>query len=189
MKRVLALLLCASCLFSFASCSKKSKSKTPAATKKVPTSKTTEETTKAKRFDPDVEFEVVDMKGNTWDETMFQDYELTMIHFWEPSSDPCVREMKDLQKLYHDYEDLDFIILAVYSDTDMDDEIRRLIKNASTTYPVVNYSPAFDRFRSAQTPSTIFVDKEGKVIYENGSPYYDGAKEYEEWARIIEQYV
>ena len=88
-----------------------------------------------------------------------------------------------------DYADLDFIILGVYSDEDMDDEIRRLIKNAGTTYPIVNYSSAFDRFRSSATPSTIFVDKDGKVIYEDGSPYYDGAKEYEEWARIIEQYV
>lgn len=186
MKRILALLLSVSCLLALTSCAPKKK--TGESRPKAVTSKTTTETTKNRNFTPDVEFEVMDTKGHVWDHNMFQDYDLIMIHFWEPSSDACVREMDDLEKLYEDYQDMDFIILGVYSDEDADDEIKRLMRNAGTTYPIVNYSPAFDRFRSSATPSTIFVDREGKVYYENGNAFYDGAKDYEEWARIIETF-
>ena len=137
-------------------------------------------TSQAALFDPDIRFSAVDQSGNTIDETVFQDYVITMINFWEPWCGPCVGEMPDLEQLNQDRKDL--LILGVYSTQDGADKV---LKQTGVTYPVITYDRVFDRYQTGYVPTTIFVDPAGHVI---GAPYV-GSRSYEDWNTIIKNMI
>lgn len=138
-------------------------------------------------FDPDFTFSVTDRDGNTWDESVFSSYNLTMINFWEPWCGPCVGEIPDLEKLYEDYKDMGFQIIGVYSETAMEDEVDQIIRDSGVTYPILHYSSEFDKFQTGYVPTTIFVDGEGHILRVQGEDSVVGSKTYNDWAKIIEK--
>ena len=138
-------------------------------------------------FDPDFTFSVTDRDGNTWDESVFSSYNLTMINFWEPWCGPCVGEIPDLEKLYEDYKDMGFQIIGVYSETAMEGEVDQIIRDSGVTYPILHYSSEFDKFQTGYVPTTIFVDGEGHILTVQGEDSVVGSKTYNDWAKIIEK--
>ena len=153
---------------------------TEAPTEKEKETETGTATSQAALFDPDIRFSAVDQSGNAIDETVFQDYVITMINFWEPWCGPCVGEMPDLEKLNQDRKDL--LILGVYSTQDGADKV---LKQTGVTYPVITYDRVFDRYQTGYVPTTIFVDPAGHVI---GAPYV-GSRSYEDWNTIIKNMI
>lgn len=137
-------------------------------------------------YEPDIVFTTTDRDGNTWDESVFADYELTMINFWEPWCGPCVREMPDLQKLQETYADRGLLILGVYSADNLENEVDEELSDAGVTYPILHYTGAFDAFQSGYVPTTVFVDKAGHVVFGGDGNLYIGSNSYEGWAAIIE---
>ena len=139
-------------------------------------------------FDPDFTFSTTDRDGNTWDETTFSQYDLTMINFWEPWCGPCVGEIPDLERLYEDYKDKGFQIIGVYSEETMESDVDAILKESNVSYPVLHYSMDFDQFQSGYVPTTIFVDREGHVLNVPGEGNsVIGSKTYSAWASIIER--
>ena len=138
-------------------------------------------------FNPDFTFSVTDRDGNTWDESVFSSYNLTMINFWEPWCGPCVGEIPDLEKLYEDYKDMGFQIIGVYSETAMEGEVDQIIRDSGVTYPILHYSSEFDKFQTGYVPTTIFVDGEGHILTVQGEDSVVGSKTYNDWAKIIEK--
>lgn len=94
---------------------------------------------------PEVVFTIKDMDGNSIDESVFSLHTLTMINFWEPWCGPCVQEMPELEKLYQNYKDKGFHIIGVYSSTDMKSEVKDIMKQAHTSYPIATYDSVFVR--------------------------------------------
>ncbi len=131
-------------------------------------------------------FTTTDRDGNTWDESVFAGYALTMINFWEPWCGPCVREMPDLQKLQENYADRGLLILGVYSTDGMEADVDSVLKSSGVTYPILHYTEAFERFESGYVPTTIFVDREGNVLSGSEGELYIGSNSYEAWAEIVE---
>ena len=127
-------------------------------------------------------FFTTDRGAQPWDQSVFADYELTMINFWEPWCLPCVNEMPDLERLYEAYADRGFLLLGVYSTADMESEAEAILSRSGTSYPILYYTAAFDEFQTGYVPTTIFVDRNGELI---GQPEI-GSKSYEEWAALIE---
>ena len=137
-----------------------------------------------------VTFSTVDREGNTYDDSVFSDYELTVINFWEPWCGPCVKEMPDLELLYEAYKDKGFQIIGVYSETHMESEVAGILKNKNISYPILNYTDEFARFNTGYVPTTVFVDGNGHIIkMDDGTESIVGSNTYEGWETIIKQYL
>ena len=142
-----------------------------------------------------VKFSTSDRDGNHYDESIFADYELIMINFWEPWCGPCVGEIPDLQQLYADYKDKDFLIIGVYSETTMESEVDQILNDSKVDYLILKYTSDFDKFQSGYVPTTIIVDKNGNVI-NTGESYQGvdeslivGSRSYRDWEAIITRYL
>ncbi|MBR5094777.1 MAG: redoxin domain-containing protein [Oscillospiraceae bacterium] len=213
MKKLFSLLLCLCLLFCCCGCGAKSdapaqpeqEASAPAAEPPVrePVQEPVQEPV---AFSPDFVFSTTDRDGNTWDESVFAEHELTMINFWEPWCGPCVGEMPDLQDLYAAYADRGLLILGVYATEGMEDDVDAVLERAGVQYPILHHCSAFDEFDSGYVPTTIFVDREGHVIdreltqyerdaladviqalgEEKTSKLYVGSMSYEGWAAVIE---
>lgn len=141
---------------------------------------------------PEVIFSTKDMDGNPIDETIFAEHKLTMINFWEPWCGPCVSEMADLEKLYKNYKDQGFYIIGIYSSTDEKSEVKKIMAQAGTTYPIATYDDAFARFQSGAVPTSIFVDENGWVLplsAQDADKLFVGAGTYEQWEALIKTYL
>ena len=60
-----------------------------------------------------------------------------MINIWEPWCGPCVEEIPSLAKLYDEYRDEGLLILGVFSSTDMDSDVEKLIEEYGIHYPLI----------------------------------------------------
>ena len=141
---------------------------------------------------PEINFTIRDIDGNYIDETVFSNHTLTMINFWEPWCGPCVAEMPELEKLYENYKDQGLYVIGVFSSDDQIEDVKAVLAQAGTTYPVAGYSSAFDTYQTGYVPTTIFVDQDGHVLpVSNG--YSDnavvGSNTYDDWAAIVEKYI
>ncbi len=125
-------------------------------------------------------FETTDFNGNAVDSSIFADYSLTMINFWEPWCGPCVAEMPDLQKLQDNYADKGFLLIGVYS---TEDGAAQVLESTGVSYPILRYTDDFAYFQTGYVPTTIFVNARGEMV---GSVQI-GAKSYEAWAAIVEE--
>lgn len=221
MKRFVSILLCATMLTAFASCSDHSREEEARDNKRIEdeedndrdaddaeddveeeeeTEETTElieeETSTAMTTGDAVTFSTVDREGNTWDDSVFADYELTIINFWEPWCGPCVGEMPDLEKLYEDYADQGLLIIGVYSEENMEEDVDVVLSDSGVTYPILRYTSEFDIYQSGYVPTTILVDRNGNIV-DPGDAYTDGADSslivgshpYREWADIADMYL
>ena len=204
MKKIISVLLCAAMVLAAASCdfteeTKKHGSgietrdeiKQDADNPVIATAGSAADTTDpGPDFNPDFTFNTTDRDGNTWDETTFSQYELTMINFWEPWCGPCVNEIPDLERLYEDYMDKGFQIIGVYSEQTMESEVDGILRDSNVSYPILHYTSEFDQFQSGYVPTTIFVDREGKVLTMSfGENSVVGSKSYNEWAALINKYI
>lgn len=141
-------------------------------------------------FDPDFVFETTDRDGNVWNEQSLSSNKLTMINFWEPWCGPCVREIPDLERLYEDYKDKGFVILGVYGEPGMENEVSDILDNGKVTYPVLHYTDEFDRFQTGYVPTTVFIDSKGHIItMRDGTDSVIGSNTYAEWEAIINNYL
>ena len=210
MKKFISFTLCAAMLLASASCASETELTTVTTTETTTATTTTSEditsaTTESSTTtpvpteapaDPDrVVFNTADRDGKTYNDSIFSDYKLTMINFWEPWCGPCVGEIPDLEKLYEAYKDKGFLILGVYSEEHMEADVDALIKKTKVSYPILKYDVNFDKFKTGYVPTTIFVDKNGHLVDlgssndENGQPYVIGAKSLDEWTAMVRDYL
>ena len=61
-------------------------------------------------------FSTTDLEGNAVDQSILEDYDLTMVNVWATYCTPCLQEMPDLGELASEYEDKGVQILGLVSD-------------------------------------------------------------------------
>lgn len=137
----------------------------------------------------------LDLDGNPVTGDIFAEAKLTMVNVWGTFCGPCIEEMPDLAKLHEDYADRGFQIFGIISDvTSRDgekvdsknvDKAREIIatagvgyKNAVLTENVYNLCVK----DVIGVPTSYFVDSDGNQV----GKAYIGARDYDEWAEIIE---
>lgn len=135
---------------------------------------------------PILSFSTVDINGNSVSLSDFSDAKLIMLNFWEPWCGPCVGEMPDLEELYEKYKGSGFVIIGAYSTSGMDDEVRDVMDQCKTTYPIVQSSSEMYEYMTEYVPTTIFMDGHGHVI--TSEPYI-GSNSYSGWDDIINTYL
>lgn len=133
-----------------------------------------------------LKFSTVDINGNPVTEDIIKDSKLVMINFWGPWCGPCVGEMPELEELYENYKDKGLLILGVFSTTDMEDEVRDILDECNTSYPIICSDPNLEKYMTDYVPTTVFADSDGNII---SSEPIVGANSYSDWKIIIEEYL
>lgn len=131
-------------------------------------------------------FATKDINGNDVTSDIIKDAKLIMVNFWEPWCKPCVGEMPDLQLLYDAYKDEGFLVLGFYTTEGMDSEIKSILEDCGTSYPILLATSNLTKFMTDYVPTTIFVDSKGNVI--SADPFI-GSNSYSGWEDIINGYL
>ena len=196
MKKLVATIMCLTMVLAFASCSqttiKKDTKTTKAIEKGNDDKKDTDETVKdsEESSGDKVSFSTTDRDGNSFNDSLFADHDLTLINFWEPWCGPCVNEIPDLQKLYDNYADLDLLVIGVYSEEGMEEDVDTILSDNGVTYPILKYTSDFDKYQSGYVPTTILVDRQGNIIdTENNGTLIVGSHSYSDWEDIVTPYL
>lgn len=140
------------------------------------------------------QFSATDLDGNTVDQSMLADYDLTMVNVWATFCGPCINEMPDLGELAQEYADRNVQIIGMVSDVlNTDGSINE--EQVQTARDIVaqtgaNYThllPSDDLLgvlsQISYVPTTFFVDSEGTQV---GSAIVS-AQSKEQWEQTIDQ--
>lgn len=192
MRKSLSLLFALCLLLSLNACGTETAQTTAPAESAAPVTESEQAATAEEGdFAPDFVFSATDLDGNVYDESFFSQNELTMINFWASWCGPCVGEMPDLQKLQENYADRGFAILGVCVDWAEPESVRDAVELTGVKYPILDAGTDLDFLQSMYIPTTVFVDGEGHILYQNGGnqpadAQYIGSNSYAAWAEFVE---
>lgn len=130
------------------------------------------------------DFTLKDVNGK---EVSLSDYEgkVVLVNFWAVWCPPCLAEMPDLNKLYTNYKDKDFVILGL-TVSSKNKKIPGKIKETGVTYPILVDADSqvenFGGFRSI--PQTFIINKEGEIVQQ-----LSGSHPYETFEKAIKKHL
>lgn len=120
-------------------------------------------------------FSTTDLDGNTVDQSVLADYDLTMVNVWATFCRPCINEMPDLGELAQEYADENVQIIGLVSDvlntdgTISEEQVqtaRDIVEQTGADY--LHLLPSADLFgvlgQISAVPTTFFVDSEGEQV-------------------------
>ena len=91
-----------------------------------------------------------------------------LISFWATWCKPCIKELTELQKVYKNYREKGFEILAVDVDGPRSiSKVRSVVKGLKWEFPVL-WDKSKDIYRKYQVlgiPHTVLIDKTGNIRY------------------------
>ena len=120
-------------------------------------------------------FSTTDLEGNTLDQSILADYDLTMVNVWATFCGPCINDMPDLGQLAAEYADKGVQIIGLVSDT-MDSDGTISDSQVETAKEIVAETGADYRHllpsddllgilsQIYAVPTTFFVDSEGVQV-------------------------
>ena len=120
-------------------------------------------------------FSATDLDGNTIDQSMLADYDLTMVNVWATFCGPCIKEMPDLGALSQEYQDKGVQIIGLVSDvlnsdgTINEEQVqtaRDIVSETGAAY--THLLPSEDLYgvlsQIQYVPTTFFVDSTGAQV-------------------------
>ena len=130
-------------------------------------------------------FTAEDFEGEIIDESIFAEYEITMINVWGTYCSPCKREIPALVELSEEYEGrVQVMGIPVDLNNTGSAEARTIMAEWGITYKNIKISNSIKSFVDGISliPYTIFINSEG---YQLGGAYV-GANSKKEWKKIVE---
>ncbi|HEY3633862.1 MAG TPA: TlpA disulfide reductase family protein [Caldimonas sp.] len=91
---------------------------------------------------------------------------VVMVNFWATWCGPCRQEMPQLNRLYEKYKSSGFVLLGVNVDDDTS-KAAEVAAKLGVTFPVLlDTDKSVSKLYDLSTmPSTVIIDREGKVRY------------------------
>jgi len=92
---------------------------------------------------------------------------VVLVNFWATSCSGCVKEMPDMVKVYRDYKDRGFEIVAVAMSYDPPNYVASFVQSRQLPFPVsLDVSGEHARaFGDVQlTPTTFLIGKDGSIL-------------------------
>lgn len=191
MKRIFAALLTFAMLF-LASCTDSGTEKTQTTAKKGVTAAQSASGLALGNF------ETKDLKGNTVTNSIFADYDLTLVNIWATWCPPCVAEIPELGELVGEMQPKGVNIIGVVidvvdertmkTDAEVFDKAVEIMDSSNAAYTVLLPDKAMfsATLKSVVSlPTTVFVDKEGAIV----GKAVVGAKTKEKWRTEINKYL
>lgn len=140
-------------------------------------------------------FKAITLDGESVNQDIFADYDLTMINIWATFCGPCLREMPDLGEIHEEYKDKNFQIVGIVTDVLNNDgtlsekqlaTAREVVEKTGAHY--LHLIPSYDLIMAkikdvTSVPETIFVDKDGNLTGES----YLGSRSKDDWIKIIDE--
>ena len=118
-----------------------------------------------------ISFKTTDLDGNAVDsKDLFAKNRITMINIWGTYCGPCIEEMPELEEISREYADKGIGVAGLVVDvTEGNDskleEAKEIVKDTGVTYMNIKAWDGFsDQLSAPGTPTTYFVDSEGKLI-------------------------
>lgn len=92
--------------------------------------------------------------------------QVVMLNFWASWCGPCRQEMPLLDELYGRYNPTGFVLLGVNVDADPQ-EADKLLSEIPVSFPVLydTNSKVSESYKVDAMPTTIFIDRDGKLRY------------------------
>ncbi len=121
-------------------------------------------------------FETTDIDGNSYTESVFGDYDLTLVNAFTTWCSPCVNEMPELEQLYQELKEQGVGVVGMVMDTVGDDgktdeevvkKAQALKEKTGVTYPLLIPDAGMlnGRIQGLQSfPESFFVDKNGNIV-------------------------
>ena len=91
-----------------------------------------------------------------------------LLTFWATWCKPCIEELTELNKLYNDYKDKGFKLLAISTDSERTvAKVKPYVKSKNYDFPVL-YDTSGDVARiyyARAVPFTVLIDDKGAIVY------------------------
>ncbi len=112
---------------------------------------------------PAPELELADVSGQTFALTDFAG-QVVLVNNWAIWCPPCKRELPDLELFYQQYQDQDFVIIAIEAGSPEAD-VKLFLEEAGLSFPIWldPQEKALDAFRNLDLPSSYVIDRTGQV--------------------------
>jgi peroxiredoxin len=91
-----------------------------------------------------------------------------LLCFWATWCKPCLEELNEFQKLYDDYKEKGFKMLAISTDSERTvAKVKPYIKSRNHDFPVLldTNSDVARIYYAHAIPHTVLMDQNGKIIY------------------------
>jgi thiol-disulfide isomerase/thioredoxin len=91
---------------------------------------------------------------------------IIFLNFWATLCGPCKEEMPSMEALYQNYNERDFVLLAISIDYGAPEPVRKFIEKNRYHFSVL-LDPAgktLDLFEINKIPTTLILNKNGKMI-------------------------
>ncbi len=140
-------------------------------------------------------FACLDLNGETVDQSIFENYKVTMVNVWGTFCGPCLEEMPDLGLIKSEYEDKDVNVIGIVADLKLRDgslnmdqlqKAKGIVKDTQAGYVHLIPSKNLENGLLNEViyiPYTVFVDREGQIIGKE----IVGSRSKEKWIAIIEE--
>jgi thiol-disulfide isomerase/thioredoxin len=91
---------------------------------------------------------------------------IIFLNFWATWCGPCKEEMPSMEALYQHFKDRNFIFLTIALDFGGQEPVRKFIENYRYQFPVLidSSGKTLDLFEVSKIPTTLIIDKNGKMI-------------------------
>ena len=109
-------------------------------------------------------FTLQDLQGRTVELGSFRG-KVVFINFWATWCEPCRAEMPAMEKLYQDFKDRDFVMLAISGDLGGKEDVKPFLEEFKFTFPIL-LDPDLkihDLYGVRGIPTTFLIDKKGTV--------------------------
>lgn len=112
-------------------------------------------------------FTATTLTGETISDSIFQEYDVTMVNIWATWCSPCVKEMPYLQEVYESLPDnINMFTICQDAESQMD-LLQQILSTSGATFDTIipsnsiytNILPKITAF-----PTTLFVDRNGDVV-------------------------
>ena len=140
-------------------------------------------------------FETADINGTAYTESVFNEYDLTLVNAFTTWCSPCVNEMPELEELYQEMKDqgvgvVGMVIDSVDEEGHIDETVvekaKILQEKTGVTYPLLIPDSGFlnGRIQGLQSfPESFFVDKDGNIV----SDAILGSNDLQGWKEAVDQ--
>lgn len=90
--------------------------------------------------------------------------QVVMVNFWASWCGPCRQEMPLLEQLHKKYQPMGFTLLGISVDENTSDATK-FLKGVDVSFPILfdNESEVSDLYRVNAMPTTVIIDRNGKV--------------------------
>jgi len=91
-----------------------------------------------------------------------------LLSFWATWCKPCLEEMAEYNKIYDQYQDNGFTLLAISTDTEKSiAKVKPYIKSKGYNFTVLldSNNDAARKYYAQQIPYSVLIDKNGNIVY------------------------